>query len=63
MGGPENQPLPPQEEIATNDPEPPKTEEVSMPAQPVSDGLAVFPIPCRRFVASLVHTEYEVYSK
>lgn len=44
-----------------------QTEEASLvqdkPELPVTDGNAVFPMPCKRFIAKLVHTEHEVYSK
>lgn len=52
-----------QEEEQARDALPPQTEEQPMPRDQVSDGNDVFPISCKRFVATLVHTHYEVYGK
>jgi hypothetical protein len=42
----------------------PQTEETVMPKDTVTpDGNDVFPISCKRFVATLVHTHNEVYAK
>lgn len=56
-----------QEKTVSDDQAAPKKEETVMPkasdAAPVSDGNDKFPMSCKRFIATLVHTEYEVYGK
>ena len=54
----------PQGEEVSGNPLPPQVEELPMPKDvAVSDGNAVFPMSCKRFVATLRHSEHEVYTK
>ena len=54
----------PQKEVLSGDPPPSQVEELPMPKDvAVSDGNDVFPMSCKRFVATLRHSEHEVYTK
>jgi len=51
------------EEKLSSDPKPAKATESDMAKSKVPDGNDVFPISCKRFVATLVHTHNEVWTK